>query len=188
MKKHIENLKIIGIGILLSAASIIFVNKYGKEESEILETMTSLSYNSEEQKMTGTLSYEEISQNIKMVTLEENGNQFEELMYVYEKDQLPPLSKRYAFQYQILYIRLEDGWEMASYDYVGKEEQEKREPIRSYGEFEVIKEESFLACLLEYSDRKKSYEVEEILDAYHQKVSSKGKDNQGEVKTYGQKN
>lgn len=186
--KNIRNLKIIGVGILLSGISIFLINKYPGDENKPLETLTNLSYDTETKKMTGTLSYEEVSENIKIVTFEENGNQFEELMYVYEKDTNFPLSKRYAYIYQTSYIRLEDGWEMASYDYVSKEEQEKRNHIRSYEQFNVIREKNFLDSLLEYVDRKENYEVEEILEIYHNKASSKIKDNQGEVKTYGQKN
>ena len=102
--KHIKNLKIIGVGVLLSGISIFLINKYPGDENKSLETLTNLSYDTETKKMTGTLSYEEVSENIKIVTFEENGNQFEELMYVYEKDTNFPLSKRYAYIYQTSYI------------------------------------------------------------------------------------
>ena len=69
-------------------------------------------------------------------------------MYVYVKHTLPATSKRYAFKYQTSYIRLSDGWEMVSFDYVGKEEQNNKNQIRIYGKFKVLEEENFIDYLL----------------------------------------
>ncbi len=189
MKKEIiENLKIVAAGILFGGAAIFFVNKYIDEDEKRIESLTELSYDDESNEMKGVLSYEEVSQNIKIVTLEENGTQFEEVMYVYEKDELHPLSKRYAFKYQTFYIRLEDGWEMVSFDYAGKEEQQNKTPIRTYGTLRIVKEENFMNYLLEHLGLKEEYDVSEILEAYDEKVLLEEAENKKEVKTYGKKN
>lgn len=180
-----KNLRIIGTGLLLSGLVVLIATDW--KTANISLDSTAVSYDAESGKPAGFLSYEEVSQNVKVVTLEEDGNQFEELMYVQKHSHDFPLSKS-AVQYRTDYIRLEDGWEMVSYEYAGEEEQESRNPIRTYGLFTVVKEEKFLDYLLEYVGRKEKYDVEEILEVYQEKVSSETKKSQGDVKTYGQKN
>lgn len=188
-KETIGNLKLIGVGILLAGIGIHFINKYVDDDAKKIERITDISYDTEDGKVTGVLSYKEVSESIKIVTLEDDrGNQFKELMYVYVKDTLPPTSKRYAFKYQTSYIRLKDGWEMISFDYASKEEQENKDSIRIYGEFKVLEEENFIDYLLEHVEKKENYTVEEILEVYQERVSSEAKKSQGDVKTYGKKN
>ena len=188
-KETIWNLKLIGTSVLLSGLSIFLVNKYVDDNENKIEVITDLSYDTENQKMIGSLSYKEAMDCLKIVTLEDDfGNQFQELMYVYVKETLVSPSKRYAFQDQTSYIRLSDGWEMISFDYAGKEEQENKNPIRVYGEFRVLEEENFIGYLLENLGRKETYEVEDILDVYEKNESLDQVTSQKEVKIYESKN
>lgn len=146
---------------------------------------TGIIYDTESGQVTGSLSYEKVSKNLKIVTLEENGNQFKELMYVNDYY----VSMRYSSSYyQTDFIRFKDGWEMEFYRYNNKEEQENRKPTSSSKLFTIVEEEPFIEYLVEYAERKPEYSAEEILGAYHEMVSLDEKENQEEAKTYEQKN
>ncbi|MDE5586799.1 MAG: hypothetical protein K2I72_00315 [Bacilli bacterium] len=178
----IKNLK---VGILVGGLVVLGVMHWEKNAKTSLE-YTAVYYDAESGKPAGFLSYEEVSQYLKIVTLEDNGNQFEELMYVPEYYQ--KYGRHHAYWYEKDYIRLEDGWKMGTHEYMSYEDQEKGIPAKSSGVFTIVKEENFIDDLLEYTDRKEEYDVEEILRVYQEKVSSEAKENQGDVKAYGQKN
>ena len=68
-KETIENLKLTGVSILLCGASIYFANKYMDDDAKKIEHITNLSYDTNDEKMIGIFSYEEVSEVIKVVTL-----------------------------------------------------------------------------------------------------------------------
>ena len=126
----------------------------------------------EDNTITGTISYKDVENYIKIITIEQGEMTKKYLMI--KKDEYH--ISRYSSNTQIKYINLEDGTEMLHYYYGGKhfneEELKNRQPDEIFvgKNIKILEEESLTTYLMQQDKIQREYDVNDLISFYHNNV------------------
>lgn len=126
----------------------------------------------EDNTITGTISYKDVENYIKIITIEQREMTKKYLMI--KKDEYH--MSRHSSNTQLKYIDLEDGTEMLHYYYGGRhfneEELKNREPDEIFvgKDIKILEEESLTTYLMQQDKIKREYDVNDLISFYHNNV------------------